>query len=201
MGSKEKEITLVIGHRNPDTDSVCSAICYADLKHRITGKDYEPCRAGNLNPETQFVLDYFKVEPPLLVESVRTQVKDIDIRKTQKVTKDISLKTAWSIMQEGNLVTLPCVNKDGMLEGLITVGDITKSYMNVLDSSIIAKAHTKYSSIVQTLDGQMVVGDPDQYVTEGKVLVGAASPDLMENYIEKGDLVILGNRYENQLSA
>ncbi len=201
MGSKERETTLVIGHRNPDTDSVCSAICYADLKHRITGGDYEACRAGNLNPETRFVLDYFKVETPRLVESVKTQVKDIDIRKTQRVTKDMSLKNAWTMMQEGNVVTLPCVKKDGVLEGLITIGDITKSYMNVLDSGIISKAHTKYSNIVETLDGKMVVGDPDKCVSDGKVLVGAASPDLMENYIEKGDLVILGNRYENQLSA
>ncbi len=201
MGSKEKEITLVIGHRNPDTDSICSAICYADLKHRITGEEYIPCRAGNLNPETRFVLDYFKVEEPMLVESVRTQVKDIDIRKTQKISKNISLKSAWTLMQDINGVTLPCVTPDGRLEGVITIGDITRSYMNVQDSSIISKAHTKFSNIVETLDGIMVVGDPDKCLTQGKVLVGAASPDLMENFIEKGDLVILGNRYENQLSA
>ncbi len=201
MSSKEREETLIIGHRNPDTDSICSAICYADLKTRITGGTYIPCRAGSINPETRFVLDYFKVDKPRLVKSVKTQVKDIDIRKTQRVTKDISLKTAWSLMQDVNVVTLPCVNADGMLEGVITIGDITKTYMNMLDSDIIAKAHTRYSNIVDTLDGVMVVGDPDQCVSEGKVLVGAASPDLMENYIEKGDLVILGNRYESQLCA
>ena len=129
MINTEKQKTLVIGHRNPDTDSICSAICYASLKRKLTGKDYEPCRAGNVNPETQFVLDYFGAEEPQLVEDVRTQVRDIEIRKTKGVDRGISLKTAWSLMQENNVVTIPCVTEEGVLEGVITIGDITKSYM------------------------------------------------------------------------
>ena len=69
MGDRNRQKTLVLGHRNPDTDSICSAICYANLKEKMTGEEYEPCRAGNLNPETQFVLKYFKLEPPRLVEA------------------------------------------------------------------------------------------------------------------------------------
>ena len=201
MINTEKQKTLVIGHRNPDTDSICSAICYASLKRKLTGKDYEPCRAGNVNPETQFVLDFFQVEAPRLVESVKTQVKDIEIRKTKGVDRGISLKTAWSLMQENNVVTIPCVTEEGVLEGVITIGDITKSYMNLYDSSIISKANTKYSNILDTLEGSIVVGDADAYFDKGKVLIAAANPDLMENYIEKHDLVILGNRYESQLCA
>ena len=201
MAVEELKKTLVLGHRNPDTDSICSAICYAGFKHQLTGENYEPCRAGNINPETQYVLDYFKLKAPRLVENVKTQVKDIEIRKTKGVSRGISLKNAWGLMQENNVVTLPCVTEDGLLEGVITIGDITKSYMNLYDSSIISKACTKYANILDTLEGSMVVGDSETYFDQGKVLIAAANPDLMENYIEKHDLVILGNRYESQLCA
>ena len=201
MATEGLKKTLVLGHRNPDTDSICSAICYADFKHKLTGEIYEPCRAGNVNPETQYVLDYFKLEAPRLVENVKTQVKDIEIRKTKGVSRGISLKNAWGLMQENNVVTIPCVTEEGLLEGVITIGDITKSYMNLYDSSIISKACTKYANILDTLEGSMVVGDSEAYFDRGKVLIAAANPDLMENYIEKYDLVILGNRYESQLCA
>ena len=201
MAVEELKKTLVLGHRNPDTDSICSAICYAGFKHQLTGENYEPCRAGNVNPETQYVLDYFKLKAPRLVENVKTQVKDIEIRKTKGVSRGISLKNAWGLMQENNVVTLPCVTEEGLLEGVITIGDITKSYMNLYDSSIISKACTKYANILDTLEGSMVVGDSEAYFDRGKVLIAAANPDLMQNYIEKHDLVILGNRYESQLCA
>ena len=124
MGQELKRKTTVIGHRNPDTDSICSAICYANLKRMVTGDEYVPGRAGHVNGETQFVLDYFKAPAPRLVESVKTQVKDIEIRHTKGVNRGISLKCAWSLMQEDNVVTLPCVTEDGVLEGVITIGDI-----------------------------------------------------------------------------
>ena len=201
MEQELKRKTMVIGHRNPDTDSICSAICYANLKRAITGDAYIPARAGHVNGETRFVLDYFGMEEPKLVEDVRTQVKDIEIRKTRGVADNISLKKAWNIMQENNVVTIPSVRPDGTLEGLITVGDITKTYMNIYDSSILSKAHTQYSNIIETLEADIVVGDADVYFDKGKVLIAAANPDLMEFYIEPHDLVILGNRYESQLCA
>ena len=193
--------TMVIGHRNPDTDSICSAICYANLKQAVTGEEYMPARAGHVNGETQFVLDYFGAEEPQLVEDVRTQVRDIEIRKTKGVADNISLKRAWNIMQENNVVTIPSVREDGTLEGLITVGDITKTYMNIYDSSILSKANTQYSNIIETLEAELIIGSVEAYFDQGKVLIAAANPDLMEFYIEPHDLVILGNRYESQLCA
>ena len=193
--------TMVIGHRNPDTDSICSAICYANLKQAITGEEYMPARAGHVNGETKFVLDYFGAEEPQLVEDVRTQVRDIEIRKTKGVADKISLKKAWNIMQENNVVTIPSVREDGTLEGLITVGDITKTYMNIYDSSILSKANTQYSNIIETLEADLIIGNAEAYFDRGKVLIAAANPDLMEFYIEPHDLVILGNRYESQLCA
>ena len=192
---------MVIGHRNPDTDSICSAICYANLKQAVTGEEYMPARAGHVNGETQFVLDYFGAEEPQLVEDVRTQVRDIEIRKTKGVADNISLKRAWNIMQENNVVTIPSVREDGTLEGLITVGDITKTYMNIYDSSILSKANTQYSNIIETLEAELIIGSAEAYFDQGKVLIAAANPDLMEFYIEPHDLVILGNRYESQLCA
>ena len=193
--------TMVIGHRNPDTDSICSAICYANLKQAVTGEEYVPARAGHVNGETQLVLDYFGAEEPVLVEDVRTQVRDIEIRKTKGVADNISLKRAWNIMQENNVVTIPSVREDGTLEGLITVGDITKTYMNIYDSSILSKANTQYSNIIETLEADLIIGSAEAYFDQGKVLIAAANPDLMEFYIEPHDLVILGNRYESQLCA
>ena len=160
-----------------------------------------PARAGHVSGETQFVLDYFGAEEPQLVEDVRTQVRDIEIRKTKGVADNISLKKAWNIMQENNVVTIPSVREDGTLEGLITVGDITKTYMNIYDSSILSKANTQYSNIIETLEADLIIGSAEAYFDQGKVLIAAANPDLMEFYIEPHDLVILGNRYESQLCA
>ena len=197
----EKQKTIVIGHKNPDTDSICSAICYAALKAQITGEEYVAGRAGHVNEETQFVLKHFGVKAPELIRNVKTQVADIEIRDNKGVNKNISLKQAWQLMQDTSVVTLAAVSSSGTLQGVITVGDITRSYMNVHDSSILSKAKTRYSNIVETLEGALVVGDIKDYFDKGKVLIAAANPDMMEFYISKHDLVILGNRYESQLCA
>lgn len=191
---------IVIGHKNPDTDSVCSAIAYANLKSKISNDIFKAKRAGHLNEETQYVLEKFKVEHPEYINDVRTQVKDIEIRETHGVSRNISLKDAWTLMKNNNVVTLP-ITLGKKIEGLITIGDIAKSYMEEYDSRILSSAHTKYKNIVATLEGSMVVGNEEEYFTEGKVLIAAANPDMMENYIEPSDLVILGNRYESQLCA
>lgn len=201
MAEYNREKTIVIGHKNPDTDSVCSAICYANLKRVLTGREFQPGRAGQVNEETQFVLNYFGVEAPDFIDHVKTEVRDIDIRKVKGVKRNISLKKAWNTMQDASVVTLPAVTDDNMLEGLITVSDIAQSYMNVYDSSILSKANTQYSNIIETLEGALIVGDETAYFNEGKVLIAAANPDMMEYYISKNDLVILGNRYESQLCA
>ena len=199
--SLSTEKIFVTGHRNPDTDSICSAICYARLKQMQGFDGYVPCHPDTLNPESQFVLNFFGVDEPQQLDDVRTQIKDIAFRRTPGVNKGISLKQAWSLMQTTNAVTLACVNNEGLLEGIITIGDITQSYMNLYDSSIISKARTKYANILDTLEASMVIGAPEAYFESGKVLIAAANPDMMENYIEKNDLVILGNRYESQLCA
>lgn len=200
MGIKKKRV-FVVGHKNPDTDSICSALCYAKLKSMLNpDTDYIAMRAGHINEETQYVLERFDVQPPLYLKDVRTQVRDIEIRETEGVSQDISLKKAWNFMKDKNVATLPITEKN-KLTGLISISDIATSYMDVYDSKILATARTKYKNILETLDAEMVVGDADKFFDKGKVLVAAANPDLMENYIEAHDLVILGNRYESQLCA
>ncbi len=201
MISGVKQTTYVIGHINPDTDSICSAIAYADLKQKITGDSYHAKRAGQINAETQYVLNRFGFQWPSYLPDVRTQVMDIDVERVPGVTRNVSVKEAWEIMGEANIVTLPVVDGNNHLEGLITIGDIAKSYMSVYDNRIISNARTPYSNIVRTLNGELIAGDDHSEVTEGKVLIAAANPDVMENYIEKNDIVILGNRYESQLCA
>lgn len=190
----------VIGHKNPDSDSVCSAICYARLKTLITGKTYIPKRAGHINEETHYVLERWGVESPEYIKDVRPQVSDVDIHVVDGVDRSISIKEAWKLMKESNTVTLPIL-EDGQLNGVISIGDITKSYFEIYDSSILAKAKTKFTNIVDTLEGRVVTGDTSQIVDSGKVLIATANPDMMENFIDEGDIVILGNRYEAQLCA
>ena len=193
---------LITGHKNPDTDSICAAISYSRLKNKINNTDrYIPCRAGSPNAETSFVLDYFKVDPPLLLDNVKTQVSDIAYRKTPGVSKNMSLKQAYQLMREGHVVTLPAVNQHGVLEGLITMSDIAKSYMNVYDSAIISTAETPFKNILETLEATLITGDANRNCQDGKVLIAAANPEMMNYYIEPHDIVILGNRAESQLSA
>lgn len=198
--TEEKNSVYVVGHRNPDTDSICAAIAYANLKCRITGLSYEARRAGNLNEETQFVLKKFGVKAPRFLGDVRTQVRDMEIRRLEGASEGMSLKKAWEKMKDAGVVTL-CITKGKELEGLITTGDIVTTYMDVYDSDILSSAGTGYRNIVETLAGKLIVGNMDDCVEKGKVVVAAANPEIMETLIRPGDIVILGNRYETQLCA
>ena len=200
MENRKVKKTYVIGHKNPDTDSICSAIAYANLKREMTGEEYVAKRAGELNGETAYVLDRFGVEVPGYLGDVHLQVNDMDIRQIEGVRSNASIREAWTRMKQENIRTLP-VTRNDRLEGLITIGDIATSYMEVYDSHILSTARTQYRNIVNTLDGTIVTGNEHGYFLKGKVIIAASSPDMMENIIEKDDLVILGNRYESQLCA
>ncbi|MCF2667557.1 MULTISPECIES: putative manganese-dependent inorganic diphosphatase [Lachnospiraceae] len=199
MGKKAGKV-YVVGHKNPDTDSICSAIAYAHLKKQLTGNEYVARRAGQINEETHYVLKKFKVDPPDLLSNVKLQVKDMDIHKMEGVEPNVSIKDTWAKMKEQNVKTLPIL-KDEELVGVISTGDIATSYMEVYDNRILSSAKTQYRNIVKTLDGTLITGNEHGYFTKGKVTIAASNPDLMEEFIEKDDLVILGNRYESQSCA
>ena len=201
MDQTSKHKIYVIGHKNPDTDSICSAIAYAYLKNQSGTGEYAAKRAGHISTETQFVLEKFDVEAPGYVPNVKTRVRDMEIRRTEGVSSDISLKKAWTLLNDAKGTTLPIIKENNMLEGLISIGDIARSYMAVVDNAILSKARTQYRNILETLDGRLYVGDAEAFFDKGKVVVAASSPEVMEEYIEKNDMVILGNRYETQLCA
>lgn len=201
MSDNQKDRKVyVVGHKNPDTDSICSAIAYAELKRRVTGKNYVAKRAGTVSEETLFVLNQFHVQEPALLQNVFQQLKDVDIRKIDGVSSQASVKEAWAMMKENSIRTLP-VLKDQKLEGIITIGDIANSYMELHDSHLLSEARTQYRSIKDTLSGEIITGNEHAYFIKGKVVIAASSPDMMENFIEPDDLVIVGNRYESQLCA
>ena len=197
---KRKEKVYVIGHKNPDTDSICSAIAYADLRQKVTGQVHEAKRAGQVNDETAYVLDRFGVEAPKLLTDVRLQVRDLDIHEMPGLKPNASIRDTWERMRQEQAKTLPIV-KDDELVGVVSTGDIAKSYMDVYDSEILSKARTQYRNIIKTLDGTMITGNEHGYFMRGKVAIGASSPNLMEEFIEKDDLVILGDREEAQACA
>ena len=194
---KEKKV-FVIGHKNPDTDSICSAIAYAALKNKTDDGVFVPKRAGEVNNETKYVLDFFDVETPEFIGHVGTQVKDVEIKPTPSLNEGISLKNAWNKMRDLRESTMPIVN-DGVLEGIISVKDIATANMDIYETRILAISHTKYTNVLDAIDGTMIVGDSEEEITEGKILIGAANPDLLENYVEDGDMLLTGNRFENQL--
>lgn len=190
----------VIGHKNPDTDSICSAVAYSYLKSKISDISYIPCRAGNVNPETEFALNYFKIKAPVFTDDVRVRVKDTEIDKIRGVSEFTSMKKAYEYMHACKAVSLAVL--DGKkLKGIITMGDITSSYMEIYDSNVIADAKTPYKNITETINGVMVVGNENRSVENGKVVIAASGTDIMRHYIQKGDIVIMGDRYEAQIGA
>lgn len=197
---KENKI-YVIGHKHPDTDSICSSIAYAYLREKLTGKDYVPARAGEINSETAFVLEQFQTEVPKFMDDVRTQLRDVRISPAYNGRPDMSIREIWKQLEENQVSTLTIVDEKEHLLGIITKGDIAKTYMEIYNSSILSENRTPYRKILETLDGEMLVGNPDAMVEKGKILIAAANPDLMEDYIEDGDMVMLGDRYESQLCA
>ncbi len=192
---------VVIGHRNPDTDSICSAIAYAELKNKTSDLVCEPRRAGKMNQETEFVLKKFGVKPPRMCTDVNPKIRDVDYREMPGIPGSTSLRKAWEIMRDQQIDTLPVTSPDNELEGVITVKDIATANMDVFDTGILAKSRTSFKNILETLDGTMVVGRESDICTTGHIRIGTATPEMLESTVEKGDIVILTNRYESQLCA
>lgn len=191
----------VIGHRNPDTDSVGAAIAYAHLKNSISNDNFIAKKAGNLNEETRYVLRRFEIDEPETMTDVGTQVMDIDYRKIGGISSHMSLQSAWNMMQEMSVVTLPIVDEKNKLVGVITEGDVANACMDVYDNFLLSSARTQYKNIIDTLNATVVCGNEHAYFTKGKVMVLAGDQDLMKVNISSDDLVILGNNYDTQLIA
>ena len=197
---KEKEI-IVIGHKNPDSDSICSAVAYAQLKHQLDGGRYIAKRAGDISKETAFVLNYFGVEEPEYQADVYARVSDIEYEIVPGVDRNMSIREAYLSMKKYNSTTLCITNEDNLISGIITMTDIAGSGMDVLDNHMVSSAQTPFQNIVKTLNARVLCGNVDKIFDEGRVTIAANTPERMVDYISKGDLVVLGDRFESQFFA
>lgn len=200
QNARQRKI-CVIGHKNPDTDSVCSAIAYAYLKNVTTDREYEPRRAGEVNQETAFVLKKFGIEPPRICLDVHAKVRDIDIRQIEGVGGQMTLRSAWETMRDKDITTLPITGKENKLKGLITLKRLAMANMDSLDPHAVANANTPISNVVETLNGTLITGSNDMMIDHGKIVIAAGSPEAMETMVDPGDIVLVANRYEAQLCA
>ena len=154
-----------------------------------------------MNQETEFVLKKFGVTPPRMCTDVNPKIRDVDYREMPGIPGSTSLRKAWEIMRDQQIDTLPITSADNELEGIITVKDIATANMDVFDTGILASSKTSYKNILETLGGTMEVGDENAVCTTGHIKIGTATPEMLESSVEKGDIVILTNRYESQLCA
>ena len=208
---KKQRIVRVIGHKNPDTDSICSAIAYAYLKNQISAAPHEPRRAGHINKETKFVLKYFGVRKPRMSVDAAPAIGNIDIREEPGIGGEMSLRGAWQQMVERDIDTLcitepdedaegPDKGKQQNLKGLITIKDIANANMDLFDTEVLSKSRTSCRNLIEVLKGKLLTGDPDAVITRGKLGVGT-SPEVMDGFIDPGDIIMVTNRYETQMCA
>lgn len=193
---------FIIGHKNPDTDSICSALAYAALRNELdTSNSHIPVRIGEVSGETAYVLRSFGMDPPVFMDNVKAQVSDLNIKKVPTVGMNLSLKSAWMIMKRLEITTLCISSGSNVVDGIVTIGDLARSYLEPIENQGLAIAKTPILNLLEVLNGTLLAGDENGVFRSGKVLVGAMDPDTMKDYIKPGDAIILGNRTENQLSA
>ncbi|MCB0194080.1 MAG: CBS domain-containing protein, partial [Anaerolineae bacterium] len=192
--------TYIFGHKNPDTDSICSAIAYAHLKNSQNDGKYIPARLGAINRETRFVLDTFNLHEPIFLSHVFIRVADV------MSTNVICAPTSCTIHEVGRLIrehkyrSVPIIDDDKRVQGIITERTLARNYLKELEVQGLSDTPTELGSIATTINGRLIVGDPDQKVS-GKVIIGAMAPEAMVRYIKSGDLVAVGNRENAQEAA
>ena len=193
-----KDIIYVTGHKNPDSDSICAAFSYAEFKNKMGNPNVIPVRLGNVSQETQYILDHFGVEAPQLLKTVRLKIEDLQFDRITPISPDISLKTAWQIMKDKNLKTLPVADSNDHLLGVLAVSNLTSCYMDIWDNTILSKSNTSLDNIIDTLSAKEVYISENTTSFPGKIVVTAMQPDSMKNHVEKGDVAIVGDLHESQ---
>ncbi|OHD39094.1 MAG: inorganic pyrophosphatase [Spirochaetes bacterium GWF1_31_7] len=190
----------IIGHKNPDSDSICSAIAYAYCKNQM-GFQAIAVRAGEINRETEFILNYFNIDPPKYLTSIKTKVSDLKLDNLECIKPVSSIFEAWSIMKNSKIQLLPVVNDCEKFMGLVSLVDITSIYFDSTNRDIFTKCKTPIINIIKTLNGNLIFGNNEKVIESGKIIVGAMMSDDMKQYINEGDIVITANRFENQKVA
>lgn len=193
-----KDIIYVTGHKNPDSDSICAAFAYSEFKNKTGNIPAIPVRLGNVNRETQYILDYFNVEAPRFLKTVKLKVEDLEFDRIDPISPSISLKAAWSIMKDKNIKTLPVADENNHLLGVLAVSNLTSCYMDIWDNNILSKSNTPFDNVVNTLSAKVINDIENLSFNPGKIIVSAMRPDSMKEFISEGDVVIVGDREEIQ---
>ena len=193
-----KDVIYVTGHKNPDSDSICAAYAYTEFKNKIGDIETIACRLGDVNQETQYILDYFNAEAPQLLKTVKLKVEDLQFDNISPVSPELSLKTAWTIMRDKNIKTLPVADENDHLLGVLAVSNLTSCYMDIWDNRILAKSNTTLDNIIDTLSAKASYINENLTTFPGKIVVSAMQPDTMTGHIEEGDIAIVGDREEAQ---
>ncbi|GAB6150867.1 MULTISPECIES: putative manganese-dependent inorganic diphosphatase [Clostridium] len=195
-----KDMIYITGHRNPDTDSICSALAYAEFKNKSANVKAKPIRLGEVSRETQFALDYFKVQKPELVKTLRPLVKDLEMDKVPPLTPETSLKTAWFDMKKYKVKTIPVVDNDNKFLGIVSLSNLTSAYMDIWDNYILTKSKTPLKNVIDALSARTLYENKDLEFCGGKIIVAAMNPESMKKIMETGDVVICGDREDTQMS-
>lgn len=190
----------VIGHRNPDTDSICSAIAYAQLKNAL-GEQAVPVRAGKINAETKYVLDFFGIQPPQLLLDLYPRAKDVMHEKLVTIHPRNTLRKLGQLITQYNVKSIPVVEDDGSLVGIVTVGDLAERYVSELGMQDLRETGVDYAGILGCLNGTLLCGGDLSKSIQGHVKIAASHTQTMAKVIKPGDIVIVGNRTNAQLSC
>ena len=193
-----ENVVYVTGHKNPDSDSICAAYGYAALKNKTSDLPAIPVRLGNVSRETQFILDYFNVEAPRLLETVKLKVEDLDIDTIASIKPSLSLRNAWYLMRDNHIKSLPVVDDNERLIGVLSISNLTSSFMDIEKNDILAKSNTPIENIIETLNATSLYVNEERKTYNGKITVTAMLPHSLREIIEEGDIAIVGDRPDVQ---
>lgn len=193
------EIVYVSGHKNPDTDSICSAIAYSYLLNATNKYNAVPVRLGEANRETEYVLKRFGVEHPVLLKTVKQKVEDLNYDKVTVFSKDLTLKTAWFLLKQQNLKSAPILDEHGQLLGLLSTSNIIEGYMDQWDSEVLKKAKTPVENVIDTLEANVIYLNEALKVINGDIHIAAMSGNEAKKRIHENDVVIVGGDRSDDL--
>lgn len=193
------DLVYVSGHRNPDTDSICSAIAYSYLLNATNKYNAIPVRLGEINRETEYVLKRFGVEHPVLLKTVKQKVEDLNYDKVTVFSKDLTLKTAWFLLKQQNLKSAPILDEHGQLLGLLSTSNIIEGYMDQWDSEVLKKAKTPVENVIDTLEANAIYLNESLKVVEGDIHIAAMSGSEAKKRIHENDVVIVGGDRSDDL--
>lgn len=196
-----KDLVYVSGHRNPDSDSICSAIGYAYLMNVIERYCAVPVRLGEINRETEYILKYFDVEIPTLLKSVKQKVEDLHYDKATVFSKELTLKTAWSLMKQQNLKSAPILDDHGHLLGLLSTSNMIEGYMEKWDSGILRESNTPIENVIDTIEAKVLYLKESMRTIEGDIHIAAMRGEEAKKRINKGDVVIVGGDRDDAVTS